>query len=382
MAKMIDKLLILPKYILYRIFVLVLPVNRNIVTFESYWGKGYSCNPKAISDYIKDDSKYKRVWFFSKLPQEIDNSIISVEKFSLKYFYYLAVSGYIISNANHPNFFIKRKSMTFVQTKHGTPLKMMGLDELTTKSSDHSLATALKKRCSNWNYVISSNNFSTNQWKKSFPFDYQVLEIGYPRNDKLFTFTSGMVDSVKAELGINGNDTRKVVLIMPTFREYHDKPEYYIDFKLLSEKLSSEYIFLVRAHYFNDDQSNVPNLPGILDVTLYPHVENLYIISDVLITDYSSSMFDYACLKRDIILYLPDYEEYKVKRGVNFDIVEDAPGLIVYNCEDLVNALDTHSYELSEHKVKGCLFNQKFCKLDDGQASQRLYSMLFQTFND
>ncbi|TDR75276.1 CDP-glycerol glycerophosphotransferase family protein [Photobacterium lutimaris] len=373
----IERLLLLPKYILYKIFLFVLPVKNDVVAFEAYWGKGYSCNPKAISDFLESFDNIKRVWFFTQLPSEINEGIIPVKKFSLKYFYYLAVSGCFISNANHPNFFTKRKGVVFVQTKHGTPLKKMGIDELETKQSSESAYKALENRCNNWDYVISSNKFSTVQWKSSFPFDYKILETGYPRNDLLFNYSSADIEKVKENLGIDVSDSRKIILFMPTFREYHEKPEYYIDFNDLADKVSLEYIILVRAHYFNDGMSNIPSLPSVLDVTLYPNVEELYLITDVMVTDYSSSMFDYACLKRDTILYVPDYNEYSEKRGLNFDITADAPGLIVYNYEDLIKSLTEKSYNNADQKLQAKKFNLKFCNFDDGQASRRVAEQVF-----
>ena len=359
-------------FLLYRVIFRFLPIDNHKVFFESYWGQSYSCNPKYISECLERNyPEMKIIWSLNK-PEKIKGH---QKRFSFSYYFHLATSKYFIVNANLPNFFINKKGMVHVQTKHGTPLKLMGVDELNLKNLEDEIP-ALEHRSSRWNYVISSNKYSSQIWKKSFPFNYELLEIGYPRNDLLINNNNqNYINRLKSNLNIPSD--KKIILYMPTVRDYVPSKLPYIDMSRLANDLNDDYIFLIRSHYLDNVRSfhNVNN--KFFDVTKYPVIEELYLISDILITDYSSAMFDFALLNRNTILYLSDYIEYTKNRGVYFDIRDQPPGCIVENYEQLLITLKDKKY--LENKYKHCRdeFRKKFASMDFGKASQTLCQKLF-----
>src|SRR5690625_5216360 len=161
------------------------------------------------------------------------------------------------------------------------------------------------KRCRRWDYVISSNPYSSMIWRRAMPYGYKVLESGYPRNDLFFNYSESTTKGLRNKLNIPID--KKVILYAPTFRDDNIKnKQTYEFFKALVNAIDSNSILLLRSHYLTDqDQLSLRSeeAANIIDVSSYPYTNDLCLISDLLITDYSSIMFDYACLKRPIVLF-------------------------------------------------------------------------------
>lgn len=370
------------KLFVYKYLFLRLPILSDVAVFESYWGRSYNCNPKSISDYISKNSDLKVIWF-GKKKNKFDfnsNNETYVQIKTLKYFYYLARAKYIINNANFPNFYVKRTGSIYLQTKHGTPLKVMGNDELINKRKTTGYFKSLFNRCSNWDYVISSNEYSTEKWRQSFPNSYKFIESGYPRNDYLYNNKNDLEVVMNIKRTLNIPFDKKVILLCPTFREYHYIPNYYLNFERFSKDLSDDYVVIVRAHYFKNHNSGLSVLSSyenIIDVTLYPNIEELYLVSDLLVTDYSSTMFDYANLKRPIILYTPDYHEYETKRGVYFDIRKRLLTCSASTQGELLDVINKELFFSNDYQKQLNTFYSEFCSFDDGFATQRVCKEVF-----
>ena len=186
-------------------------------------------------------------------------------------------------------------------------------------------------------------------------------------------------EQMKNKLGISGIK-KKIILYAPTFRDnQHESGTGYVyrtevDFDKLQEALSDEYIILFRPHYFVANQFDFTKYRGfIYDVSDIDDVKELYIISDLLITDYSSVFFDYAILKRPILFYMYDLEEYADDiRGFYLDLKE-LPGPIIQNEEDLIRVIKTGNPDASLTYPN---FNKKFNSLEDGNASRRVIERL------
>jgi CDP-glycerol glycerophosphotransferase len=248
-------------------------------------------------------------------------------------------------------------------THHGTPLKRMGLDQ--TRRG----APALLRRCARWDFSISQNAFTTPIWERTYPMRYESLEVGYPRNDVLVNAGDDEVERIRAELGIaNG---RKAVLYAPTHREYLDGYVPMLDLSALSHGLGGDWLLLARAHYFYDS-AELHGREGVLDVSAHPSIEELCLAADVLVTDYSSIMFDYAALDRPIVIHAPDWEEYRARRGTYFDLMAEPPGGISRSDGELLDALQSGA-AFSEDSVRlRSAFRARFCHLDDGHAADRV----------
>lgn len=357
----------------YKNILCNLPINKRKVYMECYWGTKLDCNPLALANQLKKDSNYSIVFGYKKESKfEKDPSFDYVRIGSLKYWYTVATSYILVTNTNFRTELIKRADSIHIQTQHGTPLKYMGLDCRETPS-DRMNWRNFAKRCRRWDYVISSNPYSSMIWRRAMPYNYTVIESGYPRNDIFFDATQDQIDKIKKELGVDKD--KKVILYAPTFRDTQKNSRNIIlPVMELSKSLQEDYVLLIRSHHLSKDEKYLFN--NIIDVSSYPRTNELCLISDLLITDYSSIMFDFACLKRPIILYMPDYDEYVAKRGMYFDIRKKAPGPIANTKSELKNILLNEHFLSDENKHKLLEFNKEFCPWDDENASSRAWDKI------
>ena len=298
-------------------------VDTKLIFFESYNGKSYSCSPKAIYEKMltmKEFSNYKFVWAFNnpdnhKIKEDIRSK--TVKKNTYDYYKYFSSSKYWIVNSMIEDFITKKKGQIYVQCWHGTPLKKLRCD-IETQGSVMNNLKDIKRRnnidAKRYDYFISSSRFSTEKFLSAFNLvklkkDNIIIEKGYPRNDYLFNRSSSDIKNIKHKLGLP-ND-KKIILYAPTFRDnqhisgigYTYKPE--LDFDSLKKRFGEQYIFLYRTHYFIANSFDFNKYKGfIFNVSNYDDINDLYLISDIIITDYSSVFFDYAILKKPIIFYM------------------------------------------------------------------------------
>jgi CDP-glycerol glycerophosphotransferase len=224
---------------------------------------------------------------------------------------------------------------------------------------------ALLKRAARWDYSVSQNVFSTLMWERAFPVRFESLEVGYPRNDVLASATDEDVRRIRSELGIRPDQT--VVLYAPTHREYHKKSYVpVLDVPAVADALGPDFLVLSRAHYFYEGTGVAHE--RVRDVSGHPSVEELCLAANVLVTDYSSIMFDYAVLDRPIVIHAPDWEIYTTLRGTYFDLMEEHPGPITRTEAEVVDAIRAGDAAPEARAA----FRAKFCSLDDGRAAERV----------
>lgn len=371
-------------------------VNNKVVFFETFNGRNYGCSPKAIyekmieMDAFKD---YKFVWSFLDLGNhEIkkDERLILVKHNSRDYFKYLSISKYWIVNSILEESIKKKKTQVYVQCWHGTPLKRLRYD-IEVEGSVMNTISEIRKRndidAVRFDYFLSPSKFCTKVFTSAFNLVKLgkkdiLIEKGYPRNDSLFHYTEREVLNLKKKFGIKKN--KKVILYAPTFRDNQHTSgvgytyELGIDFEQLQKKFGKEYIILFRTHYFVAKQLDLRKYNGfVIDVSLVDDVNELYIVSDIIMTDYSSVFFDFANLKRPMLFYMYDLDLYKGRLRDFYIDLEELPGPIAQTQEELENALE-HIDEVSKkYKEKYKLFNQKYNYLDDGNASERVIQEIF-----
>jgi CDP-glycerol glycerophosphotransferase len=210
-----------------------------------------------------------------------------------------------------------------------------------------------------------------------------MLETGYPRNDLLFNYDEAMIAGIREKLGIDPDDQRKIILYAPTWRDDQYDPvtgytyNLNVDFDQMKADMDDEYIIIFRVHYFISNSFDFERFGDfIIDASEYDDINHLYIVSDLLITDYSSVFFDYANLKRPMLFYMYDLAFYEEKaRGFYFDIREELPGQIVEREEALIPAIRTAlSSFVYNDQYKA--FNAKYNYLDDGEATKRLLDIV------
>ncbi len=360
-----------------------LPMKKNKILMESFLGRSYNDSPKAISDYLlHNDYNYEIVWSVNDPKKIKSDEHEVVKKPSISYLYELATAKYIITNSRMPKEFIKRDGQILIQTWHGTPLKKLVLDmeenhfpETTKINYFINFLSDVAK----WDYLISPNEYSTEIFKRAFAFEGEVLEIGYPRNDRLHTFHPDEVNKIKKDLGINNTD--KVLLYTPTFRENNAKTkgQYIEQIKLNFNKVlqnNPDWVILVRSHYLVTEHQKLKN-SKIIDVSSHHDINDLYIVSDALLTDYSSTMFDYSILNRPLIKFAHDYEEYEGKlRGFYLDYHKDIPATNIKDeleLSELLNNFDQYKEFWTEEVLE---FNQRFNSLSTGNSSKLFADIL------
>lgn len=376
----------------YKINTIGKKVNEKTLMFCCFNGKSYSCSPKAIYEYMIKNEKYsdfKFIWAFREtekydfLKENKNTKIVKIN--SKEYQKYMSISKYWIFNYKIPDYLCPKKNQIFVQCWHGTPLKRLGYD-LTHFDNVLNTAEEMKKRykieASKFTYFLSPSKFASEKfisaWNlKEIGKESIIVEKGYPRNDFLFNYTEEDVKKIKNKLGIE-KDNRKIILYAPTYRSnqheaslgYTYKEE--INFKRLKEKFGENYIILFRPHYFIANIFDFKKYEGfVYDVSNIDDINELYVITDLLITDYSSVFFDFANLKRPIIFYMYDLEYYRDKSNGFYIDLEELPGRIIKTQEELENEIERLSHN-SEYDEKYKRFNEKYNYLDDGKASKRL----------
>lgn len=373
------------KKFLYRKVFANQPVFENTVLVESFFGKSYSDSPKYIFEYLnqKYPGKYKYVWILNskkKLPYPAKQ----VKRFSFRYYYYLARCKYIVFNSRQPEYFIKRKGNVFLETWHGTPLKKLVFDmeEVTTASPLYKQQFYTQTR--SWDYLVAPNEFSAEIFGHAFMYDGPLLRYGYPRNDILYREDKTKIaEKIKKSLGISQD--KKVILYAPTWRddEFYGSGQYKFTLKLDLEKMreafGDKYVIILRTHYFVADFLDVSEYEGFAyNLSRYDDIAELYLISDLLITDYSSVFFDYANLRRPMLFYTYDLEKYRdVLRGFYIDMKEELPGPLLNTTEEVIYEIQNlNSYE-ARFKEKYKKFYDKYCEFDDGHATENIVREVF-----
>jgi CDP-glycerol glycerophosphotransferase (TagB/SpsB family)/GT2 family glycosyltransferase len=353
------------------------PIDENLAVFAAYWYRGYSCNPKAISEYaLEHVPGLHAVWVIDDTSAgSVPSNVEVVRPGTRRYFEVLARAKWLVNNVNFPNHVVKRKGSIHIQTQHGTPLKTMGLDmqafKLPSKSTNF---RRMLERADRWDFNLSSNAHSTEVWGRAFPVAAEILEFGYPRNDVLVREREG--DRAERRRALNLPQDGQLILFAPTYRDYSAAFMPNIDLARLADILGPDTTIMVRSHYFLDGTEG-PVHDRVIDVSAYEDVNDLYLASDLLITDYSSSMFDYALLRRPIVLYIPDLERYTRKRGLEFDLRQHRPGPLARTPSDLAAVLVDREYLTATEMEAADRFRERFCKFDDGHAAERVVRRLF-----
>lgn len=366
--------------------------DEKTVFFTSYFGRSYSCSPRAIYEYMINNPEYddyKFVWVlwggaenvdYEKYPQLKRAKI--VRQLSFEYFDYFYNAKYIISNSRLTQYLYPSKEQVYIQTWHGTPYKRIGADievvGANKKVKKDELIDLYSLESQKANYFISPSKFYTDKIAGAFQIKdeekkLKIKELGYPRNDFLYQYQQSDIESIKDFFGIPRD--KKIILYAPTWRdnEYQEGvgyiSSYQVDFDVLQEQLSDEYVIIFKPHYFISNDFDFSKYNGfIYNGNLVADINELYIVSDMLVTDYSSVFFDYANLRRKIIFFMYDYEFYKNEvRGFYLND-EDLPGEIVKTENDLVKAIKDNkdlTYDLEK-------FNSIYNPYEDGNSAKRV----------
>lgn len=376
--------------LLYHWWFTKMKLKPNTILYESFLGRNYSDSPKAIYNYMQRTypGQFHHVWVMNKgvtpNPGNQPNTTV-VKRFGLRYMYYLATAKFQVINMRQPKWFIKRPGTKFLSTWHGTPLKHLVFDMDNVASANPLYKEIFYHQSRQWDNLIAANQFSVDVFEHAFmyPTD-QMLKSGYPRNDILNAPDKDeRARAIKEKLGIPLD--KKIILYAPTWRDddYYGVGNYKFTLKLdvarLREELGDEYVLVLRTHYFITEHLDTTGFGDfVYNESSYSDISELYLISDVLITDYSSVFFDYAILKRPILYFVYDYEKYgSVLRGFYLNMETDLPGPLLKTNDDVLAALHDLPALEKEYGPAYQKFSQRFNDWEDGHASQRVVDAFF-----
>lgn len=339
--------------------------DKNTILFVSYMGKNFNDSPKAIYDQMIEDPYFKDytfVWAFNDVNKynitEPNTRIVKMD--SLNYLLTALRASYWITNVNiERGLHFKKDYTKSVNTWHGVPLKKVGNDVAGRNDFDFS-DTNLFCYSSEYEYAI---------YKEAFKLgDANLYKVGMPRNDLILENDPEIKEKVRKKYQI---ENKKIILYAPTWR---DDPEdlKLMDLKQWEEQLSEDYVLLVKVHGLAQ-KFNLTNNKFVLDVSDYEETSELIIAADILITDYSSIMFDFALLNKAVFIYTTDYEKYARERGLYFDLKQT--GLSVFEKDtELLEYLRVYDEE-KEKKITE-EFNRKFIEVRRPDATEDIISLI------
>jgi len=348
-----------------------LPLDPELVVYTSLWHRVPSGNPLAVYRKQLEIAPHLRgVWIVRDDDAHlVPDGIEFVTPRSLDYLRVTATASAFVDDANPHWSLPPREGQTYVQTHHGTALKYMGADRHWSgdRPSDQTIVT-IHRRSQRWTYSLTTSPYLTEVWARAYRNASIPLEVGFPRNDVLVATPPAVRADARARLGLAEDE--RAILYMPTWRTRTGHAEEQFDLSAFARALPAGTRLLVRDHYYHDHlrRSDVPE--QVIDVSRGWEVEELYLASDALVTDYSSAMFDYALLDRPIVLFCHDWDEYRSSRGAYFDVTSDAPGLVVMTADALAEAFATGADASAEQAARRASFRERFATFEDGHAAE------------
>jgi CDP-glycerol glycerophosphotransferase len=349
------------------------------IVYNSFHGR-FSDNPRALYERLRSRPGHEHVWLAEAVHRgafPTGTAIVDIDGPDGRTA--LESADLLIANTHTEVEWRKPAGATYFQTWHGTPLKRIHYDVLIAPPGR---LDRLDRDVAKWDLLLSPNAVSTPLLRSAFGFDGEILETGYPRNDLLSSPRQTEVGTrVRSELGIPDGAT--TVLYAPTWRDdeiYTDEPSevpFALDPSAFTSVLGDGHVLLVRAHAMATGRSRMAESPGVRDVSFYPDVRELYAVADVLVTDYSSAMFDFAITGRPIVFYAYDLDRFRDSvRGFYLDFEATVPGPIVRTVEELACALADLPDSASEYAERYAAFRRRFTALEDGHATDRVLTRL------
>lgn len=351
-------------------------VREDRILFMSFGGKKYDDSPRSIYLRMIEDERFGNkeiIWIFDD-PASVEIPRGRKIKNNTFAFILAALSSkiWIHNSSVERGLSFKQKETINFNTWHGTPIKKMGTDIAGSNKSFRS------KSSSRTDIMLAQGAYEADIFSRVFRIprsDFRI--VGLPRNDGLVNTPEERIMQLKAILEIP--EDKRVILYAPTFREYdkNDSKECVldlpVDFSYWREILGGEYVLLFRAHYEIVKQMQFREDGFCRDMSGYPVLSDLMLVSDVLVSDYSSIFFDYSVMHKPMLGFTYDYDRYARERGMYFDIREEID--CFQNETELVAAL--RRMDVSVQKAKTIAFQEKFVTAF-GHASEQAVNIITQ----
>ena len=361
-----------------------IPIDNNKILVSTFNG-AFTCNPKYIvKELLKRKTKYKIVWvvntdilrYIKDFPENIDLVMIDTPD----YYKELMSAKLLIKNDRRlkdiKKGFHKRKEQIYIQTFHGSlGIKKSGIDRDDQGKKAMEICEIEAKTI---DYLTSNGKYTTEFFKRMFWNNGKIAETGHPRNDIFFKDNTEIKEKIYKKYNIPLN--KKLVMYAPTFREDYDISVYTLDFdnmiKAFEKKFGGEWAALVRLHprLLNyRDKFQVDN-SLVYDVTAYSDIQELMAVSEAVITDYSSCIYDFMLTRKPGFIYAVDIDKYNNGRGFYYPLTS-TPFPVASNNEEMEKNILNFNFLSYKQKVEDFL-KEKGC-IDDGHASERVVDLIY-----
>ena len=372
------------------------PIVDHLVFFESFSALSLNDNPYALFKRMLQKPEFEGfqfVWAINS-PEETARlrkrfpKVEFVVRNSDRYIERLATAKYVINNIIMPTYYAKRPGQAFVYTWHSITLKSLGYDIIGGKISIGGVISTLLMA----DYIISANSFMTKIFKDSYRLEHlyegTLIEEGHPRNDLLINADRDEILKRFEEYGVKIDPNKKIILYAPTWKGASTlKPVMETDkyFKVREELLKNvddtKYQVLIKPHQAvykkltEEERRCGVFIPATMDTN------EILSVVDLLISDYSSIVFDYLLTDRPVLFYIPDIADYSDNRGIYFK-PQELPGPATENLSEIIdwiNHIDRYEMEYGECYRK---FKATYCEHDDGNVSDRVINCIFGIGNE
>ncbi|MEU8932564.1 CDP-glycerol glycerophosphotransferase family protein [Streptomyces sp. NPDC048409] len=358
-------------------------LDERLVLYSAASHQGLRGDPAAVYRKAREIAPELRgVWVVKDaevaagLPGDVEHVLLD----SPQYRRLAARAKFLVNDVNWPGALVKRPGSVHVHTHRGTPLKYLGADLLDRPGARLGLdVPQMLRRADRWDHSLVANRHSELVWERAYPCHFGSARTGSPRNDVL---VAGGPTDFRDRYGIPAGHT--VVLYAPTRRDYvrggHVER---IDLARFAADLGADHTLVVRLHPAlvtgparGLGLAELHRRGIVVDATGEPDVERVLLAADVLVTDYSSVMFDYANLDRPIVVHADDWAAYTASRGTYLDITAEAPGHVSRSYEDLARLFASGGWRDEESARLRAVFRARFCEFDDGRAAERVVRTL------
>lgn len=357
-------------------------IENKKIFVECFNGKDFMCNPKYIvAEMLRQYTDVDIVWAKRELESEseLPKEIKKVEMYSTGYYKELLTSRVVITNDIIGVLNIKRKGQFIINTWHGCgPFKKNGISENIT-------GKWILEAYKNSDAFIAASRFNVEFYKKEFNYKNQILEYGFPRNDIFFEkYNKNLKNKICQKYGIDKN--KRIVLYAPTYRgacSINSYKYYNINTDLLmnkiNEKFGGNYVLAVKFHPEIAKHKELHNVRNGIDVSDYIDTQELLCVCDILISDYSSIIWDFSLQYKPVFLYHGDEDEYERERGF-YSNPNEWPYIIGHSTYELIAKIDSFDYDYYRKNLKE--FFEKYGALDDGNATERVVTFIKGLMND
>lgn len=357
-------------------------IQKNKIVIDNFFGKGFGDNPKYITEQLlKNHGDLDIVWILKEeCEDEFPDGVRLVKYGTPKAAYEYATAHIWIDNIKNNYKGKKRKEQFYLQTWHGG-IAFKKVEKAASEYLDDSYLEASENDSKITDLMISNSDWMTNNYKQNFWYDGEITESGFPRNDVFFTDNSLAKERVYNYFNLP--ETAKLILYAPTFRDnmsINDQVELYkvngdAISKACSKKFGGNYVFIERLHPNIADKIGIDETENFKNGSLYPDMQDLLVCSDILITDFSSSVFDFILAKHKVFIFAKDYESYQIsERELNFDVKKDLPFPFAGSERQLIDNINQYEDVIENRRVN--MLKKRFNIFDDGKASERIAKIL------